>query len=176
MKSERTTLRPFAAPDADELLTVFRDPGVRRYLLDDSLVSAEWVRDEIGSSDARFASSGTGLWSIRLTGAPSIIGFAGCRDFFDPPQLQLIYGLLPGLWGRGLATEVAARVCDHAFRELGFSQVSAAIDVPNEASARVLERLGMKMKETTDEGSYGTAFYVLDRLSWAARIETGGAR
>ena len=165
MTSKRTILRPFAERDADELLTLFRDPAVRLYLLDDSLVSAEWVHDEIVASDARFANSGTGLWSIRLANDVSIIGFVGFREFFDPPQLQLLYGLLPGHWGRGLATEVAATVCDHAFRELGFSEVVAAIDIPNEASGRVLERIGMRLERTTHEGSEGTAFFVLDRPS-----------
>ena len=167
LTSERTVLRPFVERDTHQLLRLFRDPAIRRYLLDDALVSADWVHDEIGASTARFAKSGTGLWSVRLAAQATIIGFVGFREFFDPPQLQLIYGLLPDHWGRGLATEVAARIRDHAFLELGFSEVAAAIDRQNEASGRVLERLGMRQERTTHEGAGGTAFYLLDRPSWA---------
>jgi RimJ/RimL family protein N-acetyltransferase len=124
------------------------------------------VRDEIVASDARFAHSGAGLWSIRLAGDPGIIGFVGFREFFD--QLQLLYGLLPGYWGRGLATEAAAHICHHAFRELGFLEISAATDIPNQASANVLRRLGMREVRTSDDGPGGTAFFVLTREDWFA--------
>ena len=175
MASERTLLLPFSKADADELLTVFRDPKVRQYLLDDSMVSAEWVRDEIVASDARFASSGAGLWAIRLADEPGIIGFVGFRDFFEPPQLQLLYALLPEHWGRGFATEVAHAVCGYAFDKLGFTEIVAATDIPNEASARVLLCLGMSLNRTTSDGPFGTAFYRLDRADWVARRPQGGA-
>ena len=173
--SERTVLRPFAKADADELLSLFRDPSVRRYLLDDSVVSAEWVRDEIVASDARFARLGVGLWAIRLTDEVGIVGCVGFREFFEPPQLQLLFALLPGHWGRGLATEVADAVCRYAFHQLGFAEILAATDVPNEASVRVLQRLGMSLERTTPDGPSGTAFYVLDRVDWVARNARGGA-
>jgi len=83
----RTVLHPFADADLGELLAVFQDPMVRRYLLDDDVVSAEWVRTEIASSRERFDGAGTGLWAVCLTGQPAIIGFVGFREFFAPPQL-----------------------------------------------------------------------------------------
>ena len=173
LKSDRLTLDPFVEADRHELLELFRDPAVRRYLLDDLRVSTDWISGEIASSHARFADSGAGLWSARLVHHPEIIGFAGFREFFDPPQLQLLYGLLPRYWGRGLATEAARAVCDHAFRDLAFAQVVAAIDIPNEASRRVLERLSMQLNRTALDGEGGSAFYVLDRAAW---IHSGARR
>lgn len=136
---------PVSEGDADSLLSVFQDPAVRRYLLDDSLVSLEWLRNEIASSDERFAGIGAGLWAIRFLDATAVIGFVGFRDFFDPPRLRLLYGLLPEYWGRGLATEAAKRLCDHAFSELGFARIEAAMDSPNTASIAVAGRLGAAM-------------------------------
>jgi ribosomal-protein-alanine N-acetyltransferase len=156
----RTVLRPFDEADEDELLALFREPAVRRYLLDDEQVSAEWVRSEIASSRTRFDAAGPGLWAIRTAGHPAIIGFVGFREFGDPPQLQLLYGLLPLYWGRGLATEAARAVCDHARRELGHAEIRASTDVANQASARVLLRLGMRQVRTTADGPGGTTFYV----------------
>ncbi len=170
LTSTRTILRHFVEDDRDELLGLFRDSSVRRYLLDDSVVSVDWVTDEIVASRERFESSGSGLWSIRLKDQKPIIGFAGFREFFDPPQLQLLYGLLPAFWGQGLATEAAASICEHAFRDLGFDAVRAAIDIPNTASASVLDRLGMELKRRSPEGENGTAFYVLRRADWESRI------
>lgn len=161
LRTSRLTLRPFSVEDADELLALFRDPGVRRWLLDDTLVSAEWMREEIHESDARFRGSGLGLWSIVAEGRPAIVGFAGFRPFFDPPEMQLLYGLLPACWGAGLATEAARALCDHAFHVLAVTEIRAATDRPNVASIRVLERLGMSLEKTTDDGPDGTAFFTL---------------
>lgn len=164
--SARAVLRPFAEVDAPELHALFRDPAVRRYLLDDALVPAEWVTEEIESSSKRFAATGAGLWSVRLSGEDRIVGFVGFREFFDPPQLQLLYGLLPEYWGRGLATEVASLICAEAFCSLGFAQVAAATDRPNFASSRVLERLGMELVLSSSDGVSGTLFYLLKREQW----------
>lgn len=162
-------LEPFANVDADELLAVFRAPDVRRFLLDDALVTLAWVHDEITASEERSARSGTGLWSIRLVDAPGIIGFAGFRPFFEPPELQLLYGLLPAHWGRGLATEAAEAICDRAFTSLGLDEVAAAVDIPNKASLRVLHRLGMTRTRTSPDGAAGTAFFTLTRDAWSSR-------
>ena len=173
IESERTVLRPFSPSDADALLAVFQDSAVRRYLLDDTIVSKTWMEKEIAASDARFAQSGTGLWSVCFNEQTSIIGFVGFREFFDPPQLQLMYGLLPDFWGQGLATEAAARVCDHAFETLGLDVINAAADIPNEASIRVLERLGMRRLKIGTEAQSDTAFFILSGDDWIAAQRNG---
>lgn len=131
------------------------------------------MADEIAGSDARFGVSGAGLWSARLRHAPRIIGFAGFRPFFEPPQLQLLYGLLPEYQGRGLATEAARAMCGYAFRRLGFSRVAASIDAPNVASARVLERLGMTIRNSTGEAPLDTVHYGLERSAWEGQDWSG---
>jgi [ribosomal protein S5]-alanine N-acetyltransferase len=169
LSTSRAVLLPFAARDRAELLALFRDPEVRRYLLDDAVVSPEWIDAEIRASDARFASSGAGLWAVRVPPDPTIAGFAGFREFFEPPELQLLYGLRPEHWGRGVATEVARGVCEHAFQVLGFAQIAAATDLANHASTRVLLRLGMRQRRTGETGLGGTGFYALDRGGSARR-------
>ncbi|MEM9665590.1 MAG: GNAT family N-acetyltransferase [Bacteroidota bacterium] len=161
LSTTRTTLRPFALGEAEALLALFQTPEVRRYLLDDAVVTLDWMRQEIHTSTARFADTGAGLWSVRDRATDALLGFAGFRPFFDPPQLQLLYGLHPDHWGGGLATEAAACVCTHAFAHLGFVEILAAVDRPNVASVHVLNRLGMVHTHTTDDGEAGTLFFRL---------------
>ena len=170
LTTERALLSPFVPADAPALLPVFRDPDVRAFLLDDVLVGPGWVEAEIAASEQRFARFGTGLWSVRLTAQPAIVGFVGFREFLDPLELQLLYGLLPACWGKGLATEVTTRVCDYALRELGRDCITATTDLPNHASARVLRRLGMQVVRIRDEGDAGTADFAIDRETWCARL------
>ena len=98
LTTARLELRPFADADAAELLRLFQNPAVRRYLLDDLIIAENWVDEEIQSSEARFEAGSLGLWAVRASDGPEIIGFVGFRPFFDPPELQLLYGLLPDHW------------------------------------------------------------------------------
>ena len=156
-------MRPIVPDQADQLLSLFREPLVRRYLLDDQLVEREWVEGEIASSEDRFTRIGSGLWAVGLSDAPEVVGVVGFREFPDPPPLQLLFAVHPAHWGQGLATEVARAICDHAFGDLGFGQISAVTDAPNRASARVLERLGMTL--VSGEGA-ASKVYEVKRSEW----------
>lgn len=169
IQSKRLLLLPISESDAEPLLGIFRDPAVRRYLLDDTLVSLDWVREEIASSNKRFAAHGGGLCAIRLLGASAIIGFVGFREFFVPPRLQLLYGLLPDRWSQGLACEAARRMCEHAFQELGFSRIEAAMDAPNTRSIALAERLGFCRLSAPQQCPDATVFYEIDSDTWNIR-------
>lgn len=166
LATPRLHLRAIRRDDVEELHRLFTDPDVRRYLLDDEVVGVDWVEAEVDRSDALFRRIGSGLFAIRRRGESQIIGFAGFRPFFEPPELQLLYGLMPAWWGRGLATEAAGAVIDHAFEELDFDRVVAAADAPNVPSIRVLERLGMTgvRKKKLDSGT--TVWYSVEREEW----------
>ncbi len=159
----RTMLAPFRPADAEALLAVFRDPGVRDSLLDGVDVTAEWMAAEIEASQRRFARFGTGLWAVRRRGQPDLVGFAGFREFFDPPDLQLLYGFLPSVRGQGLATEVTERVCDYAFRELGRAAITATVNGDNPASIRVTQHLGM---EPAGWHADGARDFAVARATW----------
>ena len=141
--TERLVLTPFSPADAVELLALFHEKHVRRYLLDDRIVDRAWIDREVAASNDRFRSENVGLYSTRLRGKRPIIGFAGFRAFGAPPHAELLYGLDERELGKGIASEMTRAVIDCAFRdEVDF--VEATVDAPNVASVRLLERLGMR--------------------------------
>ncbi len=143
-----------------------------RWLLDGEVVPREWIDEEIAQSEARFAAGGGGLWALRERPAEAVIGFVGFRPFFEPPEMQLLYGLLPAAWGRGLATEAAWAATAYAFGTLGFHEVSAATDTPNTASIAVLERLGFEEWRRSEEGVAGTVFFRVGVGRWREGLTT----
>ena len=62
----------------------------------------------------------------------------------DPRQAYLGYSFARPHWGHGYATEAVHRLLDHLFRDLGLHRVVAECDVLNDASYRLLERLGFR--------------------------------
>src|SRR5262249_7828135 len=59
-------------------------------------------------------------------------------------EADLGYILARHAWGSGYATEAARALVDAGFSELRLTRIFATCDVANHASARVLERVGLR--------------------------------
>lgn len=59
---------------------------------------------------------------------------------------EMGYTLHPHHWGQGYATEVARLLLRMGFERLGFERVAATCDPENVASARVLEKTGLRFE------------------------------
>jgi RimJ/RimL family protein N-acetyltransferase len=57
---------------------------------------------------------------------------------------MLGYCFARSAWGKGYATEAARLIISHGFHSLGIHRIWARCDSENEASLRVLEKLGMR--------------------------------
>lgn len=140
IETPRLSWRRVRPDDETTLLGLGRDDHIRRYLLDGERVPDDWALREILRSDELFGSEGVGLGLVFE--GPSPIGFAGYRVFEEHhPEPQVIYALLESKTGRGYATELAEALVNRG-RAQGMARVFAAVDEPNRASIRVLEKLG----------------------------------
>jgi RimJ/RimL family protein N-acetyltransferase len=99
----------------------------------------------------------------------------------------LAYEIGPEYWRQGFATEACGRVIEALF-DSGVGEVIAEVDTRNEASIRLLERLGFArgaLKKdadtfkgsTSDEWTYrlARAGFAADRVARAGRIEPFGS-
>jgi RimJ/RimL family protein N-acetyltransferase len=109
---------------------------------------------------------GYGLWGARLHDREELVGFGGFWHFHMPPKLELLYGIAPEYWNRGLATEIARALVRYGFEELGFTEVWASTDAPNVASARVLEKAGLRFERQAVVDGLETLFYCLPRSAF----------
>lgn len=164
IRSENFVLVPLQISDSQQLHQIFTHPHVRKYLLDDDIVPMDFAEEEIKRSIDSFANNGYGLWGAWDVDQKEMFGFTGYRPFFDPPQLQLLYGLLPEYSGRGLATEMASLMIDYGFQALNFSEIVAATDEPNRASERVMAKAGLQFwkRERHPDQQWVTVYYRLD--------------
>ena len=146
--SPRWTYQPIdGTSDVEEaFLTLCHDAHIRRYLLDDELVSTEWLQQTMAASARLFRERGVGLWLLRDAEGVAQ-GFGGFHYF---PQLddepQLTYAFRAEATGRGNASEVGSTVIGFARRVGALTDIPAAVDAPNVASVAVLNRLGFQQK------------------------------
>jgi RimJ/RimL family protein N-acetyltransferase len=167
----RLHLAPLVADDTAAFHALMVEPDVRRYLLDDEVMSYGWAETVIADNAATFAAHGWGIWGVRLKERPGLVGIAGFREFLEPPELQLIYALHPDHWGRGIATEAALAVIGFGIERLGMSGVLACTDPPNSASVAVMRRLGLRFIRQVDDHGAPRLYYGLGAAEWRTRQE-----
>ena len=143
--TERLVLRPYEEQDFDLLYRLQSDPAVVKWLYND-------VRDEAGTREllARKLAGAElreeGDWLSCIVVADEPIGDVGLNWRSTEHRTgEIGFMFDPRIQGRGYATEAARAIVDWAFAN-GFHRVIGRTEVRNAASARVLEKLGMRFE------------------------------
>lgn len=134
-------LRPATANDIEALHRLFNLPDVYRYLADGAAPPRSVSEDWVETSKRDFAQQGIGLWL--LIDGDQLAGAVRMEIRPEPRTAELSYLLHPDYWGRGLATQMSWSAILRVF-EGPFDQIIAGVDGPNEGSAAVVKRLGMR--------------------------------
>ncbi len=93
--------------------------------------------------------------AITLAGEGTLIGNCGIRRKPENEwEADIGYELAPLYWGCGYATEAARRIVSFGFSELALHRVSSWCIADNVASARVLEKVGMRCEGRLRENEY----------------------
>ena len=146
--TERLILREFVAEDAVAVLAYQSDP---RYLPYNRWTDRrlEDVEAFVGMFLNQQRERPRIKYQLAITHKPDgvLIGNCGVRkQAADAVEAELGYELAPSHWGHGYATEAARAMLKFAFQELRVHRVAAWCIADNTASARVLERLGMRLE------------------------------
>lgn len=145
--TERLLLRPFIRGDVDAVFSYRSLAAVAEYLFDQPMSHeecAEAVRAR--ASQVAFTSEGDKILLAveerqtgRLVGEVSLIW----RNLVDQ-QAEIGYIVHPQFWSRGYATEAARALLAFGFGTGALHRIYARCDARNSASARVMQRLGMR--------------------------------
>ncbi|HWD61647.1 MAG TPA: GNAT family N-acetyltransferase [Humibacter sp.] len=176
LTTERLTLRPFTLDDVDFLFDIYSRWEAQRFIGREPRVMTD--RTEAIARAERLAALDHpvhGIWAITdtATGAPhgalllKELPASGPDPLQPSGDVEIGWHLHPDAWGRGYASEAAARVLEHAF-DNGLSRVLAVTHPQNVASQRVALRIGMSDLGITDEYYNVTcALFGIDRATSA---------
>ena len=78
----------------------------------------------------------------------TFVGLISLDTHHDGISTEVSYQILPNCWGKGIASEVVEKVIDYAFKSLNLPEVIAETQTANKPSCRLLEKLGMNLRET----------------------------
>lgn len=104
---------------------------------------------------------GFGLWILRARGGGDPAGRAVLRHLTidDGDEVEVGYAFYQAYWGRGLATEIAARCVGLAEQELGLAEIVGLTDPANRASRHVLEKVGLTYERDCVHDDRPTALF-----------------
>ncbi len=176
LTTPRLLLRPFAGSDI-AAVTVYRgDERVMRFI-----AGAAETAEEVAAFLQRCASyadrqSQTQFrFAIVLTATGQIIGGSGL-DITDEEyrEGEIGYHLRADYWGQGFATEAAIALLRFGFEELNLHRLFADCAAENTASARVMQKAGMRQEGHFRENKrivgqwHDTLLYAMLDREWKA--------
>lgn len=178
IRTERLLLRPYRADDTDAVYAYERLPETARYLSHEPMSRAEakaLVTRRIGSSTLGGVGEVVNM-IIELAQTGDLVG--DCVLFWcSEGQAEVGYVLHPAHHGHGYATEAVGTLFRLGFEDMGLHRIAARCDARNTASARVLERAGLRREAHLVENEFikgewsDELIYGILRREWEARQE-----
>lgn len=143
LETERLAVRRFTCDDFDALFAIMGKPEVM-YAWEHGFTEED-VRNWIERQLVRYSEDGIGYFAVILKESGQMIGQAGLMKTVMNGRevVEIGYIFDNAYWHNGYATEIAVRLIDYAFDDLGLPAVYCSIRQENKASLRVAERLGM---------------------------------
>jgi ribosomal-protein-alanine N-acetyltransferase len=156
----RLRLRPVVPADQPALHALFTQPGVRRFIFDDEILTVGRTEEIIRTSGNLFARENRGLWIAQMLDTDTPIGFGALWYFRDPPELELLYGVGDDYLKNGYGREIAGAVVDYGFGILRMPSIRASTDAAHVDSRRLLRDLQFIFERRAVVGGLDTVFYV----------------
>ncbi len=152
LTTEQLRLDAFGDADIGALAAILAEPDVTRTITANGSTPEKcWAsaRHRIGWHNASWSERGYGVRAVRSRADDALIGWCG----FAAPDIgadpEILYGLAPHCWGKGLAQEAVRAAIDWLFAETPHQGVSAVIfGRLNPVSAAIAGKLGMTKRGT----------------------------
>jgi RimJ/RimL family protein N-acetyltransferase len=184
IETERLLLRPYEPGDFDALLAIESRADVNRYLYSEPR-GADEVRGVLERKLAETSLRDEGdtlAVAVVLRAAGAMIG--GCILHWTSREHRLGeigFVLHPDHHGHGYAAEAARPLLEFGFTTVGLHRIIGRLEARNSASARVLDKLGMRREALLLENEWVKGewqseldYAILDR-EWRALRATGNA-
>ena len=169
IESERLYIRPWEPADRPALTRFVNDPDMMRHISfgrawEDERIDALFMRQ---AGFLRDYGCCVGAVVSKQTG--EVMGVGGIQPQDKSKLYEFAWWIWKDYWNRGFATEMAKAMVRHAFEVMRLPKVIAIADVPNKASIRVMEKIGMRYEGLRNAHDLAerhpdveVVFYVLD--------------
>lgn len=175
LETERLLLRKMRLDDAGDLFEYASDPEVARYTTWEAHKTIDDSRTALSHWMELYNTGQVAPWGMEHKRDGKLIGTCGFVHW-NPrhARAEVAYALSRQYWGKGYTAEAVRAVIAFGYHTMGLNRIEARCDVPNVASARVMEKAGMKLEGVLRQQMFVKGEYVdmkmysILRVEWAA--------
>lgn len=146
IETRRLLLRKIEIDDVPVLVQLWCDPIVTEYEGGprESSEVEKSLREDVRSGQSEIFD----MWALVEKSSNRLIGHCGLteKEVEGRQEIELTYTLAQSAWGKGYATEIASGLRDYAVSTLKVKRLIALIHPENRASARVAQKIGMRLE------------------------------
>lgn len=142
LETERLFLRRFNENDVDAVFAMRRDADLMRFIREPQTNRAEaesWVK----LVSSRWETGKIGFCAVIEKSSNKLVGWCGLWRLKENDEIEVGYALIKDSRGKGYAVEAAEAFLVYGFETLKLKEIVAVARPENNASRRVMERLGM---------------------------------
>jgi ribosomal-protein-alanine N-acetyltransferase len=148
LETERLLLRRLTTDDAGFMFELLNDPSFIRNIGDRNIQTIDDACAYIVNGPVKsYEKNGFGLYLAVLKETNESIGICGLIRRENLEDVDIGYALLPRFWSRGYAVEAAQATKVYAKDVVDLKRIVAIVDPTNEASIRVLEKIGLRYEK-----------------------------
>lgn len=143
LTTERTGFSRWTSADLELAELLWGDEKVTHYICSSGKFSQEEIEARLELEIRNGTEYHVQYWPVFERNTGELIGCCGLRPF-GPGTYEIGFHLRPEFWHRGIASEAAGAVINHAFTVLQAESIFAGHHPENHASRSVLQKLGFK--------------------------------
>lgn len=157
LETPRLVLRPLTDADSDAVFAACSNPRLTAHTLFDTHRSVADTHTFLAAyAKVKYAAGEPDPFGIAFKETPgTVIGCVGARWGSQPDRcMELGYWVAEPHWGRGIVTEAAGELVRFVFDAFEVERIQSKVFVGNDASARVLAKLGFTHEGTMRSGVF----------------------
>jgi ribosomal-protein-alanine N-acetyltransferase len=144
LETKRLVLREMRRADAEAIFAIYGDAEVMRYRDVLAFTRLEEAQHFLEQTLALCHQGEEMHWGITFKGEEQLVGCCGYSWHLGPPFGVLGYDLARRYWKQGIMTEAVQALLRFGFEVRNLHRVEARVRLGNEASMRLLQRLGFR--------------------------------
>ncbi len=160
LKTERLLLRKITLKDAKDMFEYTSDPEVAKYTLWYAHQSISESKYFIKSVIEQYHNHQGADWGIVHQADQKFIGTCGFTEWVNlDDRGEIGYNLSRKYWGKGYMLEAVRAILSFGFSQMHLNRIQARCKIANVASARVMEKVGMKYEGTLRQYIFAKGAY-----------------
>ncbi|QSJ17302.1 GNAT family N-acetyltransferase [Nostoc sp. UHCC 0702] len=163
IETARLQFRHFTVDDFDDLLRLYSDAEIMRYL---SPRTKEQTQASLHKHIQHWQEYNFGMWAVIHKDSGKMIGRCGLGFLENTPEIELGYVFDKSYWKMGLGTEASVATLKYGFWQVKLDRIVAIAQPQNIASVRIFEKIGMKYEKDARFYNFDVVYYAVARQDW----------